>query len=167
MKVLYCTDCGDILAPYREDGIPRKCRCGRHAIWWRDGGRGLASAWDRDGVFDAAWILGITNAFLGHRAVEMSAEDVQAIIDAHPDTYMFKTRRTCIVRIRPGRSSDTLWQELPEEAALEPIEFTFEQLRDERAMVMAAARSPKPRVTIVNEDGGRFSLWIPSAPVAD
>jgi hypothetical protein len=127
MKVLFCQECGDIIAPYRQNKRPRFCDCGRHAVWWRDGNAGLISAHDTLFVPPAntdpyatprvpkAWILGMTNSFLNFPNFDMSAEDIQAIIDSHPDTYMFKTRRTCIVRFRPGHSSDSRWEsKLPE-----------------------------------------------------
>jgi hypothetical protein len=125
MKVLFCQECGDIIAPYRQNMRARFCDCGRHAVWWRDGSTGLISAHDIHNAnapdpyaiprVPKAWILGITNSFLHFPMFEMSAEDIQAIIDSHSDYYMFKTRRTCIVRFRPGHSSDSRWEtKLPE-----------------------------------------------------
>lgn len=79
------------------------------------------------------WILGITNLFIHmptkseHRAEKhppdyfahgdldnMTAEDVQGIIDAHDESYLFKRQRSPIVRFRPGGTGDSAWSDVPE-----------------------------------------------------
>jgi hypothetical protein len=62
-----------------------------------------------------AYVLGLTNSLLMHPQQGLSAEVYQQIIDSHPDSYIFKRVRSCIIRIRPGESSDTAWApELPQ-----------------------------------------------------
>lgn len=111
MKLLYCTDCGDIFSPYRGNYKPRICGCGRFAVWWRDGNKGLLSVWDKRGQKRGAWVLGITNSFLQFPLISMTADIIEDIIEQHPDTYLFKSLRSCIVRISPGDSNDTQWED--------------------------------------------------------
>jgi hypothetical protein len=127
MKAMYCQECGDIVAPSRKNMKPRFCECGRFAVWWRDGSRGLISVHDTLHVPPAntdqyapplrerAFLLGLTNSFLLFPGDHISADDIQAIIDSHDESYMFKAKRTCVVRFRPGHSSDSRWEsKLPE-----------------------------------------------------
>lgn len=142
MKVLFCQKCGDIVAPGSEDFEVRWCRCHRHAVWWRDGNRGLISVHDENYTIPAAisqpqhpqfakqyeellhlpptvqyaWLLGITNLFLHHHEEQMDGLTIQTIIDSHEDWYLFKKIRSPIVRFRPGASSDSRWERnLPSE----------------------------------------------------
>ncbi len=118
MKLLYCQDCGDIVAPFREARKIRNCVCGRHAVWWEDPLGGVLRAHDRQGREGwpgkeaRAWVLGVTNTFLEFPWT-MKAEDVDQVIDAHGPTYLFRQRRNCIIRIRPGETGDTRWDSLP------------------------------------------------------
>jgi hypothetical protein len=126
MKAIYCELCGDIVAPY-GDHKPRKCACGRHAVWWEDGAKGLIRVADLRGTPEEVravggkplgdpkvWILGITNALLSYPGRGTpSSDEVQRLIDEHPDSYLFKTTRSLIVRIRPGQSGDSAWSALP------------------------------------------------------
>ena len=111
MKLLYCTQCGDMIAPYRGNYRPRYCCCERFAVWWRDGDRGQLSVHDTEGSKCGAWVLGITNSFLQFPLISMTPEVIQEIIDSHGDNYLFKTLRSCIVRISPGGSNDTQWED--------------------------------------------------------
>lgn len=117
MKLLYCQACGDIVAPWPVAKQPRDCRCRRHAVWWVNPSTGILRVHDRFGRDGwpnraAAYVLGITNLLLGMDG-DMSAEKVEAAIDAHEDSYLFKRWRSLIIRIRPGESGDTRWAPLP------------------------------------------------------
>lgn len=118
MKLLYCQDCGDIVAPWPKANEPRDCRCGRHAVWWLNPFTGVLRVCDRQGLDNgwpkraSAYVLGITNLLLGMDG-NMTAEKVQAAIDEHEETYLFKQWRSLIIRIRPGESGDTRWAALP------------------------------------------------------
>ena len=85
--------------------------CKRYYVWWRDGARGLISVHDTLGVNIGAFIIGINNAIFSLKSDEPSAEDYQKLIDATPDTYLFKTRRSLVVRIVPGHSTDSKWDD--------------------------------------------------------
>lgn len=125
MKLLFCEDCGDIIAPHRVDRQPRWCRCKRHAVWWEDGQKGILRLWDviegpreaRDGIwyprYPRAYVIGLTNYLLGWEG-QIGADAVREMIDAHSDFYLFKRWRSLVIRIRPGESSDTAWARLPE-----------------------------------------------------
>lgn len=123
MKALYCEDCGDIVAPHPQARVLRRCRCRRHVVWWEDPSRGVVRVCDTQGHValvrelggapaskPKAWLLGITNFLLWFGGEQTpSAEEVQRIIDDHPDTYLFKKTRSLIVRFRPGQTSDSAW----------------------------------------------------------
>lgn len=125
MKLLYCEDCGDIIAPFRQARKARWCVCERHAIWWENPATGVLRVHDSQGFKDGpstgwpytarAWVIGMTNLFLGYPD-NLGAQDIQDIIDAHEDYYLFKKLRSVAIRIRPGESGDTRWAALPEGA---------------------------------------------------
>lgn len=131
MKLLYCQECGDIIAPWSAANVVRYCNCRAHAVWWvnPDSGvlrvcrvyppavmtnmpeaeRGMPCGNPR------AWVLGITNLLLHFdRERTPDAQEVQDLIGQHPDSYIFKQTRSLIIRIRPGQSGDTGWAPLPE-----------------------------------------------------
>lgn len=65
------------------------------------------------------WLLGITNLFLhfkleGLGRSEMNAGDIERIIDAHDDSYLFKRQRSAVVRFRPGQTGDSAWSDVPD-----------------------------------------------------
>jgi hypothetical protein len=123
MKLLYCQECGDIIAPDAKALVTRRCRCHRHIVWWEDPERGIIRVCDSLGHPEVvkemngapqgrprAWLLGITNRLLFHPCPgPLSADEVERVIDAHENYYMFKTTRSLIVRFRPGQSSDSAW----------------------------------------------------------
>lgn len=136
-KLMFCGDCGDVVAPSHTDMNPKWCRCERHAVWWRDGQNGLISVHDRmfpernGSPGGTAWIIGIHNGILteGGRIGDPNmpkmskdgtkyldgncrtrAEDIERLIEETPDSYQFKTARSMIVRIYPGYSSDSKWE---------------------------------------------------------
>lgn len=122
MKVMYCQVCGDIISPHREAKKPRWCSCNRHAVWWENPYTGACSLHDRYGINgrpekgdEAAWLLGITNLFLQapDKLRIMSKDNIDEIIDAHEDTYLFKRQRSPIVRFRPGGADMTQYAPLP------------------------------------------------------
>lgn len=115
MKLLFCEDCGDITAPNRDANVPRWCRCKRHAVWWTNPVTGDLRLHDRRAANDRGFVLGITNAFLYCPARTMDAPMIAAIIDRHPDYFLFKQQRSCIIRFRPGETDDSAWApELPD-----------------------------------------------------
>ncbi len=133
MKLLFCQDCGDIIAPHPIDGQPRWCRCKRHAVWWKDGRAGVLRLWDaREGPVCSigddhgneaplwyphrprGYVIGLTNMLLNYGSESINADVVKEMIDAHGDYYIFKRWRSLVIRIRPGESGDTAWSRLPE-----------------------------------------------------
>lgn len=69
-KLLFCAECGDVVAPGQRDMSPRWCACKRHAVWWRDGRRGLLSVHDAwmpersGGDGGKGWVIGLHNGVL-------------------------------------------------------------------------------------------------------
>lgn len=121
MKLLYCQPCGDILAPYAESRRIRYCRCGRHGVWWIDPEQGILRVVDQEQPPEEgrryvpqprAYVLGVMNSFLIEETLNEGV--IGILLDALPDTYVFKRWRSPIIRIRPGESSDTGWA-TPEE----------------------------------------------------
>jgi hypothetical protein len=134
---MYCQVCSDIVCPESTPMQYRHCKCKRHAVWWRNPTAGQLSVWDRerrlvDSVFTnedgatttyqvvisgwapAVWVLGMTNSWLTHPKESLNKQDYEDIIEAHPTTYLFKTLGSVAIRIRPGFSSDTKWDDLPQ-----------------------------------------------------
>lgn len=120
MKLLLCEDCATLVVPANTANTPRFCDCGRHACWWQNPELGIFRVHDIGQmvslptplVLQRAYIIGLTNALL--RDTEpMTADRVQWLIDQHPDSYLFKTFRSLVIRIRPGHSSDTAYAPLP------------------------------------------------------
>ena len=129
-KLLFCEICGDIVAPFPTANVPRYCRGGCHAVWWVDPFRGILRLYETRGRYDppkegsdpnyavwlrkrsphAAWVLGLHNQFL-HFSQGHSKKTIQTILDGTPDSYIFKTVNSVIIRIRPGESNDTDWAE--------------------------------------------------------
>lgn len=122
MKLLYCQQCGDIIAPHPTPRQPRWCRCKRHAVWWEDPRAGTLRLHDAVGSFvipvrPRAYVIGLTNMLLGYDDEahgHITADVVNEMIDAHEDSYIFKRWRSLVIRIRPGESGDTRWAALPE-----------------------------------------------------
>lgn len=133
MKLLFCELCSDIIAPEPVARIPRWCRCGKHAVWWEDPARGILRlhekggqwkpknpeyaggpdaqpGWQRKISVHRAWVLGLHNQFLGWPD-HHNRESIREIIARTPESYIFKTQETVIIRIRPGQSNDTDWAE--------------------------------------------------------
>jgi hypothetical protein len=131
--MLFCLDCGDIVAPLSTARKPRFCACQRHAVWWENPATGVLRIHDTQGVFDPpnpnyvggpdaqpqwqrkhpphmAYIIGLHNRFLtwekGH-----SKESVAMLLDSTPDSYIFRRINSLVIRIRPGESNDTDWAE--------------------------------------------------------
>jgi hypothetical protein len=123
MKLLFCQECGDIIAPNHQALKPRWCACERHAVWWLDPRAGTLRLFDRLSAKDIeerryparprAYVIGLTNALLMLDGQSLNAEVVTALIDAHDDSYLFKRWRSLVIRIRPGESGDTAWAALP------------------------------------------------------
>lgn len=120
MKLIFCEDCGDIVAPSKIDLKVRWCDCGRHAVWWENGRQGklvlhdkIAGVKDRtDSIYDGfpnpkpkAWVIGLHNAVLTE---ELSANDTAARI-AEAEGYLFKSRGSLVIKFRPLESNDTRW----------------------------------------------------------
>lgn len=122
MKMLNCEICGDIIAPLRANNVARWCVCGRHAVWWVDGQRGILRVHDHqspfadgrpaDPAYARAYVLGVNNDFLMY-PYPHDAESVRMINERCPDSYLFKKWGTPFIRIRPGESNDTDWAPLP------------------------------------------------------
>lgn len=120
MKLLFCQDCSDIVSPLPVADEYRRCRCGRHALWWSDPAAGTLRLFDaycppkwieehKYPTRPRAYVLGITNALLAYPGEGMSKEIVQQLVDEHPETYLFRQQRSLIVRFRPGATGDTAW----------------------------------------------------------
>lgn len=162
MKVLYCAACGDIIAPYPTGHLsntgklaaPRKCLCGRHAVWWTTGGPGWLRIFDRERhireptvprtwTFNDAWepkafVIGMTNMVLHHKNDMLTGAEYKAICDAHDPYYLFKRDGQWALRIRPGHTSDTAWADPEEYLATSPLTVI------DRDAIGPLPRSPTP-----------------------
>lgn len=119
MKLMFCEDCGDIVAPSRTALRVRWCDCGRHAVWWEDPRLGKLVLHDLhggavrpDSIYDGfpkngprAWVIGLHNAVLTEA---LNAEDTKRHIEM-AEGYLFKLRGSLVIRLRPLESNDTRW----------------------------------------------------------
>lgn len=137
-KLMFCGACGDMVAPGQVDMRARWCHCGRHAVWWRDGRRGLLSVHDRlfpernGGAGGKAWVIGLHNmlTMMGGSTADPNSrwctpnevgdpptdgnlltrkKWVEQALEDTPDTYLFKRVNSLVIRIAPGYSGDTRW----------------------------------------------------------
>lgn len=121
-KLLFCAECGDVVAPSHVDKQPRFCRCQRHAVWWDDGSKGHVRVIDtwvphRSSSLGAkAWIIGIHNGLLTEGGItcdagngQTTAAQVAALLDDTPDTYLFKRANSLVIRFTPGSTGDSNW----------------------------------------------------------
>jgi hypothetical protein len=119
MKLLYCQQCGDIIAPYRQVNKVRYCNCRRHAVWWENPAMGILRVCDTDGtpngwpIQASAYVLGLHNDFLQWPG-RLDALAYTEILDQTPDNYLFKQQNSVIIRFRPGETGDTSWAKLPQ-----------------------------------------------------
>lgn len=77
---------------------------------------GVSPVWERAAAKALETDVGIHRGNVAgppYDRTKMGAEDIQRIIDEHDEHYLFKTLRSCIVRIKPGESSDSAYSELP------------------------------------------------------
>lgn len=174
MKAMYCEICGTITSPGTGNFRPRTCSCGTHRCWWVDGGAGVfrmqhlagssaiprpspGAPWGRP----EAWVLGISNSFLHHRSEgSPSAEDIAAMLEATPKSYIFKQTMSNIIRIRPGQSSDTGWGALEdtpwihsgEAAAIERAAYKVRREELERVLHFITTTGTSSAYTGIYED---------------
>lgn len=128
MKLMFCGSCGDVVAPdSAADLLVRWCRCRRHAVWWLDGAKGLLRVHDsqnparKGGEGGMAWVIGLHNGVLvGEGLVDWAGQsqctskaEVERLLAATPDSYLFKRSHSLIVRFAPGYTGDTAWSPLP------------------------------------------------------
>lgn len=116
MKAMLCTNCSDILAPYRDDGRWRWCQCQLAAVRWRDGTAGLLDVAAFRGPSQVR-ILGLSNMFLeygingGHR-LGLMAQDWRELHETcarkvGPHYLFHHTNRDCwALIVRVGESAD-------------------------------------------------------------
>lgn len=133
-KLLFCEECIDIVAPNPSPREPRWCRCRHHAVWWEDPKHGILrvfeegaeyrpleearQGWARKLSPHRAYVLGLHNDFLAFPGVH-SKQSINEIILTTPESYLFRTQGTVIIRIRPGASNDTDWADQLPPAAVE------------------------------------------------
>ena len=126
-KLMFCGECGDVVSPGLNTKEVRWCQCKRHAVWWDNPHSGQIRVHDSwmpertGGDGGQAWIIGLHNGVLtfggliaDHRKNLLTKkQDVEFLLSTTPDTYLFKTANSLVVRISPGSSNDTAWSQLP------------------------------------------------------
>jgi hypothetical protein len=67
--------------------------------------------YDTAAVHNAAYLLGLHNGTLltATRDWPLTPELVQIILDATPDSYLFKKQNSLVVRFKPGETADSAW----------------------------------------------------------
>lgn len=115
MKLMYAECCQSVVVPHPM-GFVRKCSCGYSAVCWDNPYAGtIAVCRARPDVETSAngiWIIGLHNQVFSRRP--LSREGIQEILEATPDTYLFKFNRSLVVKIMPGTTSDTRYGTLQE-----------------------------------------------------
>lgn len=109
MKLLFCETCGDLVVPSARALDVRWCRCEAACCWWIDPAKGGFGCWSRVGQ-DAVSVVGIHNSLLTEPLDRCLGEQtIRGLIDATPDSYIFKDVRSLVCRFRPGFSTDTIF----------------------------------------------------------
>ena len=120
MKLLFCTLCGDIVAPDRRPRQPRHCACKTFAVWWENPQTGQLKVWAKNGarqVIPSARIVGLHNALLQDEAWKTERAYVEAALALTPDSYLFKQANSLAIKFGVGATGDvTYTNELPESA---------------------------------------------------
>lgn len=115
MKVMFCTACGDIIAPYGDwqaNPAWRWCRCDQAGVRWRDGDTGLLEVTSSHGPAGVR-VIGLNNQFLhagvtGGQRNSMHWQDLHAAAARQVAAgYLFhENRRNCwaviIIPSAPG-----------------------------------------------------------------
>ena len=109
MKALVHLQCGTIKSP-PSDGTWSACLCGATAARWRDPKAGLFEVADNHA--GEARVLGIHNGWLmldptGEQASDWWQRATLALLEATPDSYLFRRQMSPVVLIRPGATGDT------------------------------------------------------------
>lgn len=131
MKVLFCLDCGDMIAPLPKPRSIRVCNCERHAVWWENPQEGQIRVCDfgpisgrlsnelraqqcgAPMVEPRCYLIGIDNNFLLYKG-ELGRKTIKQIAESAGATMMFRSWESCVVRFRPGETSDSAWSDIPE-----------------------------------------------------
>lgn len=102
MKLMYCKDCGDIIAPHSDPEYMRFCRCRQSVCFWDNPRTGDFAVWNEK---QNAMVIGLHNGLLGYTFMDIHTVD--EILKDTPENYLFKTFRSLVVIIYPGMSGDT------------------------------------------------------------
>lgn len=131
MKVLFCLDCGDMIAPLPKPRAIRVCNCERHAVWWENPQEGQirvcdfgpavarltneqrASVGGAPMVEPRCYLVGIDNAFLLYQG-ELGRKAIKEIYESAGSTMLFRSWNSCVVRFKPGETSDSAWSDVPQ-----------------------------------------------------
>lgn len=115
MKIMYCESCGDLVVPHNEAYRPRWCGCTRAAVWWENPATGQLKVYHTTGKHCVS-VIGIHNDLLRapfpkyqgseYEHGSIQRKDMDAILEATDQHYLFKTQHSLIIRVRPGFTGD-------------------------------------------------------------
>jgi hypothetical protein len=116
MKILFAECCGALVVP-GSGGEVSWCRCKAACCWWEDPPSGKFACHSHFGI-NGVSVIGIHNSLLsemfpnGFGAIQKNT--IKQIIEDTPETYLFKTVESLIVRFRPEFTNDTkFYHQLP------------------------------------------------------
>jgi hypothetical protein len=122
MKILFAECCGDLVVPdVCVPGRVRWCKCRLACCWWRNPYTGDFSCWSLRGDRFVS-VLGINNALLTAEFTQIPPNNEMGVIQADrmakmiedtPASYLFKTLKSLIIRVRPGFSNDIVFENPP------------------------------------------------------
>lgn len=110
MKLLFCEDCGDIVAPCNVRNSCRYCACGRHAVWLEGDGEDLSE--DFANVCDTYWTLSAPDGEAQRAWILHVSPDILAAAregDSQAGDRIFRQMGAAIVRMRPGDAPSSRW----------------------------------------------------------
>ena len=115
MKILFAECCGTLVVPNKKENKPKSCDCGKSYVWWENSlmGRLVIYAEDRSLIS----VLGLHNGLLTHDMGNNYAvlkDDIKEIVDDTPDSYLFKTYGSLIIRVKVGITNDMRWADKKE-----------------------------------------------------
>ena len=156
-KLMYCEFCHSIVQPDNKPRQPTFCSCKQHAVWWEDPRAGVLAVYYAGQMslmvkraaqlrtqvmyptVPYVYVLGLHNGLLRFEG-SSTKKKIEDELAATPDSYLFKTQNSLIIKIRPGESGDTGYAPLPDSDLEKEWLSNLETRKAERAAARAAQK---------------------------
>lgn len=115
MKMMFARCCDTLVVPHPTDRVVRRCKCKRSACWWESGAEGQFRMYNASGNMQMTEGLGLHNGLLSihpdsyYALGTVSKTQFEVMLDATPDSYVFKQVGSMIIKFRPGYTNDVVF----------------------------------------------------------